>query len=104
MIVGAGLEEEEEDEYGPEGFQDFLEADYELGLEFKDKLIPHGVQWFTGEAALGYYMDSEFDEEDDEDVEEDEDDEEEDVAPVKGKKQSSAAPQANQAQPECKQQ
>lgn len=105
MIVGAGMEEEEEDEYGPEGYQDFLEADYELGLEFKEKLIPHGVEWFTGDAAMGFMDEYDVDEDDLEDDEEEEEDDE-DEAPVKPKKGGNApAPQAGQAaQPECKQQ
>lgn len=30
-----------------------MEADYELGEEFKNKLIPHAIDWFTG-MALQY--------------------------------------------------
>jgi nucleosome assembly protein 1-like 1 len=110
MLMGAeGMEEEDEDQFGPEGFQDFLEADYELGLEFKDKIIPHGVQWFTGEAALGYYMD-EFGEEDEDDEEEEEDEDEEEEVQQKPRRAGKGGQQQQQqqggqaAQPECKQQ
>lgn len=47
----------------------------------RDKIIPHAVSWFTGEAIQGEeFGDLEDDDDDDEDVEEDEDedDEEED--------------------------
>lgn len=42
----------------------------------RDKIIPHAVSWFTGEAAQDEYGDIE-DEEDDLDEEDDEDDEDE---------------------------
>lgn len=29
---------------------DWVESDYEIGRAFKDKLVPHAVRWFTGEA------------------------------------------------------
>jgi len=29
---------------------DWVESDYEVGRAFKDKLVPHAVRWFTGEA------------------------------------------------------
>ena len=48
--------------------------DYELGLEFKDKLVPHAVVWFTGEAAIGLMGEDDF--EDDEEFDEEDDDEE----------------------------
>ncbi|CAJ2638035.1 unnamed protein product [Trifolium pratense] len=62
-----------------EELQKEMEHDYEIGSEIRDKIIPHAVSWFTGEAAVG-----EFDEDDDEDDDlydedsEDEDDAEED--------------------------
>ncbi|PNX60488.1 nucleosome assembly protein 1-like 1-like [Trifolium pratense] len=45
-----------------EELQKEMEHDYEIGSEIRDKIIPHAVSWFTGEAAVG-----EFEEEDDED-------------------------------------
>lgn len=29
---------------------DEIEADYEMGMAFKEKIVPHAVRWFTGEA------------------------------------------------------
>ncbi|KAI9024440.1 hypothetical protein CLU79DRAFT_747188 [Phycomyces nitens] len=41
---------EELDEEEAEGLDAKLEADYEMGEEFKDKIIPHAVDYFTGKA------------------------------------------------------
>ncbi len=54
-----------------EQLQEFMEADYEIGASIKEKLIPHAVSWFTGEA-----VDIEMDEEDEEDGDEDDEDDE----------------------------
>lgn len=43
-------ESEELDEEEAEGLDAKLEADYEMGEEFKDKIIPHAVDYFTGKA------------------------------------------------------
>lgn len=108
---------------------DMLEADFELGCIFKDKLIPHAALWFTGEAIdfddddYGFDGFDEFDDEDgsdDEDDDEDDDDDEEDERPKKalppakkggagGRGGQAPAPKAGGApgqpqQPECKQQ
>lgn len=53
-----------------------LELDYQLGEDIKEKLIPHAVDWFTGE-ALGY---EELDEEDLEHLEDDDEDEDDDLS------------------------
>merc|ERR1719359_2519084 len=29
---------------------EWVESDYEIGRAFKDKLVPHAIRWFTGEA------------------------------------------------------
>jgi len=81
---------EELDEEEAEGLDVKLEADYELGEEFKEKIIPHAVDWFTGK-ALQYedlndendYYDDDEDEDDDDDEEEDDDDDD-DVGDVGG--------------------
>ncbi|KAJ1991025.1 histone chaperone [Dimargaris cristalligena] len=69
---------EEEDEL--DLLQDQIEADYEIGEEFKEKIIPHAVDWFTGK-ALEYeglnYDDFEEDGEDFYGEESDDDDDDE---------------------------
>ena len=70
----------ENPDFDPEELEELdsrLELDYQLGEEFKEKVIPRAVDYFTGK-ALRY--DGEFDEEDDFEDEdfEDEDDEEDD--------------------------
>jgi len=63
----AGEEEEEDDE-----MLDLLEADYEIGMLIRDRVISHAVLIFTGE-----YADEDMDEDEDEFGEEGEEDEEE---------------------------
>ncbi|KAJ1743167.1 histone chaperone [Coemansia sp. RSA 1085] len=68
--------------------RDRIELDYELAEEFKEKIIPCAIDWFTGK-ALEYegldeeeyddeFMDDYYDEDDDDDEDEDEDDSDED--------------------------
>lgn len=66
-----------------------LELDYTIGEDIKEKLIPHAVSWFTGEALQFEELDDEDleegdsgddDDDDDEDDEEDSRDEEEESA------------------------
>ncbi|CAI9114353.1 OLC1v1015061C1 [Oldenlandia corymbosa var. corymbosa] len=77
------------DEDAAEDFQNLMEQDYDIGSTIRDKIIPHAVYWFTGEAA----DEDDFEDEDDEDEldeEEDEgdDDDEEDEVEISGKKSS----------------
>lgn len=68
------LEDQEVDEEELEELDGRLELDYQLGEEFKEKIIPRAVDYFTGR-ALRY--DNEFMEDDEEfDEEEDFDDDE----------------------------
>jgi len=122
-------DKEAEDEEQDELLNDMLEADFEYGCVFKDKLIPHAALWFTGEAAEyddygdDMYNEDDFGDEDDEEEEDDEDDdeeEEEEEKPRKGGRGSQQpakkgggggkpfAPAAGgpgqPQQPECKQQ
>jgi len=118
-------DDEELDEETAENLQDLMEQDYDIGSTIRDKIIPHAVSWFTGEACqLDDLEDA--DEEDDEDEEdgdedEDEDEEEEDdededeeedekptrkprqPAPKKGGIVQRSGP-AGEQPPECKQQ
>nr|XP_009626392.1 nucleosome assembly protein 1;4 isoform X1 [Nicotiana tomentosiformis]XP_016512611.1 PREDICTED: nucleosome assembly protein 1;4-like isoform X1 [Nicotiana tabacum] len=105
------------DEDAAEELQNLMEQDYDIGSTIRDKIIPHAVSWFTGEAAEADEFEDiedatadDDDEDEDEEDEEDEDDEEEE----KSKKKSSALKKRSKAQvgegqqgerpPECKQQ
>jgi len=91
---------EELDEEEAEGLDAKLEADYEMGEEFKEKIIPHAVDFFTGKALEyeDYGDESDFEdeflsEEDDDEEDDDEDkDDDDDAQPAKGENA-----------PECKQ-
>ncbi|KAL4346213.1 hypothetical protein AHAS_Ahas11G0355900 [Arachis hypogaea] len=72
-------DDEDIDEDMAEELQNQMEQDYDIGSTIRDKIIPHAVSWFTGEAIQGEeFGDLEDDDEDDieEDDEEDDDDEE----------------------------
>jgi nucleosome assembly protein 1-like 1 len=100
-----------------------MEHDYDIGTTIRDKIIPHAVSWFTGEAVQADDFedmgdddeddDEDEDDDDDEEEEEDEDeeDEEEESKPARksgsGRKQkvTQKVPHGNADQPaECKQQ
>ncbi|KAJ6372161.1 hypothetical protein OIU76_026614 [Salix suchowensis] len=124
-------DDEDIDEDTAEELQNQMEQDYDIGSTIRDKIIPHAVSWFTGEAVQGDELglddddgeDDDEDEDEDEEDEEDEDDEEEDEeeedededANSKTKKKSSAGNkksgrgqvgdgQQGERPPECKQQ
>ncbi|KAG0078059.1 hypothetical protein BGZ93_003536, partial [Podila epicladia] len=91
-------EEVDEDEY----IDEKLEADYGLGEEIKDSVIPRAIDWFTGK-ALQYQdnddmYDDEFDYEDDEEEEDDDEDESDDDEDDEGVRTK------DEKAPECKQQ
>ncbi|KAI8065590.1 hypothetical protein BC940DRAFT_303775 [Gongronella butleri] len=97
-------EAEELDEDEAEGLDAKLEADYELGEEFKDKIIPHALDYFSGRALDFEDFAGDDDFEDDfydemnedgdslDDDDEDDDDDDDDAQPAKGENA-----------PECKQ-
>eukprot|EP01061_Rhynchopus_euleeides_P046159 TRINITY_DN8653_c0_g1_i1.p1 TRINITY_DN8653_c0_g1~~TRINITY_DN8653_c0_g1_i1.p1 ORF type:complete len:327 (+),score=182.29 TRINITY_DN8653_c0_g1_i1:45-1025(+) len=59
------------DEDMTEEMADKMQTDYSAGCCFKERLVPRGVAWFTGEAALSYLGGMpDFDEDDDDDDEE----------------------------------
>lgn len=108
-------DDEDLDEETAEHLQDMMEQDYDIGSTIKDKIIPHAVSWFTGEALQGDEFeegedeegeDEDEDEDEEEEEEEDEDEEEEDEASKKpGPKSKKPLPQQGKEQPpECKQQ
>ncbi|XP_011077998.1 nucleosome assembly protein 1;2 isoform X2 [Sesamum indicum] len=112
-------EDDDIDEDAAEELQNLMEQDYDIGSTIRDKIIPHAVSWFTGEAAQDEYGDIEDDEddldeedddeeEDEEEDEEDDDDEEDEDESKTRKKKSGRAPagdgQQGERPPECKQQ
>ncbi|XP_059276689.1 nucleosome assembly protein 1;2-like isoform X1 [Lycium ferocissimum] len=120
-------DEEDIDEDAAEELQSLMEQDYDIGSTIRDKIIPHAVSWFTGEAAEDDFADLEDDEdedddeddddeddEDEEDDEDDEDDEDEEDSSTKKKSSSAARKRSGRAlgadgpagerPPECKQQ
>ncbi|KAF9148923.1 hypothetical protein BG015_009308 [Linnemannia schmuckeri] len=94
-------EEDDEDDEEDEDIDERLEADYGLGEELKDSIIPRAVDWFTGKALQyqdnGDQYDDDFeyddDEEEDDEDEDDDEDDDDDEQPAKDEKA-----------PECKQQ
>jgi len=77
-----------------------VEADYDLGEEFKDQIIPHAIDWFTGKALDR--EGSEFDEDDYGEYDDDEEDEEESDEDDDDDQNLSA--KSVQNPPQCKQQ
>nr|CAD27458.1 nucleosome assembly protein 1-like protein 1 [Oryza sativa] len=70
-------DDEDIDEDTADELQGQMEHDYDIGTTIRDKIIPHAVSWFTGEAVQSEdFDDMEDDEEDDEDDDEDEEEEE----------------------------
>ncbi|XP_020979718.1 nucleosome assembly protein 1;3-like, partial [Arachis ipaensis] len=46
-------DDEDIDEDMAEELQNQMEQDYDIGSTIRDKIIPHAVSWFTGEAIQG---------------------------------------------------
>lgn len=62
-----------------EELQNQMEQDYDIGSTIRDKIIPHAVSWFTGEAVQGdEFEDIEVDDDDEEDDDEEDDEDEDD--------------------------
>ncbi|KAK1315509.1 hypothetical protein QJS10_CPA06g01018 [Acorus calamus] len=70
-------DDNEIDEEIAEELQNQMELDYDIGSTIRDKIIPHAVSWFTGEAVQVEDLDLEEDDEDEEGDEDEDDDEEE---------------------------
>ncbi|MQM21531.1 hypothetical protein Taro_054572 [Colocasia esculenta] len=102
------------DEETAEELQNQMEQDYDIGSTIRDKIIPHAVSWFTGEAVQGDDFEDIGEDEDDEDEDEedededDEEDEDEDEDEGKARKKKGGRPAAEGQQgdrpAECKQQ
>lgn len=73
------IEALEDDEEAQEDFREKIESDFEVGALFRERLVPHAVLWFTGEAVDDDDMYGEGDEDDDYD------DDEEDEVPGGGR-------------------
>ncbi|KAH1131889.1 hypothetical protein J1N35_003267 [Gossypium stocksii] len=116
-------DDEDIDEDTAEELQNQMEQDYDIGSTIRDKIIPHAVSWFTGEAIQGDELEigdededddvDEDDEDEDEDDDDDDDDDGEDDEESKTKKSSFAQKKSGRAQgdgqqgerpPDCKQQ
>ncbi|XP_031488803.1 nucleosome assembly protein 1;3-like isoform X2 [Nymphaea colorata] len=117
-------DDEDMDEDTAEQLQNLMEQDYDIGSTVRDKIIPHAVSWFTGEAVQAEDFediegdeddedegDEDEDEEDEEDEDEDEDEDEEEEnkskkKPASGRKSGAqpSAAQQGERPPECKQQ
>lgn len=102
-------EDEEVDEDTMEELQSIIEADYEVGATIREKLIPRGVAWYTGEAiedegGFPFFPDDEDDEDGEGEGEGEDDDEgdDEEHHAAGGPEGQGAAGQ--QQPPECKQQ
>ncbi|KAG0502423.1 hypothetical protein HPP92_002495 [Vanilla planifolia] len=112
-------DDEEIEEEAAEQLQELMEQDYDIGSTIRDKIIPHAVSWYTGEAVQDDEIedvgeddedgDDEEEDENEEDDDEDEDDEDEEEEAKTGKKPAAGREKAGEAQqvdrpPECKQQ
>ncbi|KAJ6840511.1 nucleosome assembly protein 1,4-like [Iris pallida] len=112
-------EDDDIDEETAEELQNQMEQDYDIGSTIRDKIIPHAVSWFTGEAAqdddfeIGEDdedVDEDEDEEDESDDEEDEDEDEEEESKTKRKQTATGSKKGGgdvaqvDRPPECKQQ
>ncbi|GMI89419.1 NUCLEOSOME/CHROMATIN ASSEMBLY FACTOR GROUP A 02, nucleosome assembly protein 1;2 [Hibiscus trionum] len=97
-----------------EELQSLMEHDYDIGSTIREKIIPHAVSWFTGEAIPGYELDTDDDDDDydgydDDDEEDDEDsdseeDEEERMRMRKKRGRAQGGGQQGEKPPSCKQQ
>ncbi|KAJ7951613.1 Nucleosome assembly protein [Quillaja saponaria] len=111
-------DEDDIDEDAAEELQNLMEQDYDIGSTIRDKIIPHAVSWFTGEAVEGDEFEDIEDDDDDQDGDEDEDEDEDeeddeddgdDEEEGKGRRKKSGRGQAGKGRqgerpPECKQQ
>ncbi|CAH8377235.1 unnamed protein product [Eruca vesicaria subsp. sativa] len=61
-------DDEDIDEDRAEELQNLIEQDYDIGSTIQEKIIPHAVLWFTGEAIEGEEFDIDNDEDEEEEV------------------------------------
>lgn len=104
-------EDEEITEEEAQELDEKLEADYEIGEDIKEKLIPDAIGWFTGESVEldddeygGQFGGFEDDEDDDEEEDDESDDDESDEDDEDGDQSSKPPAATGDNPPECKQQ
>ncbi|CAK8535931.1 unnamed protein product [Lathyrus sativus] len=98
-----------------EELQNLMEHDYDIGSTIRDKIIPHAVSWFTGEAVESDFEDTDGDgdedeendeendeEDDEEDEDDDDDDDEEEEEEDEGKGKSKSKVGYTEYPPDCK--
>nr|GEU30049.1 nucleosome assembly protein 1;4-like [Tanacetum cinerariifolium] len=90
-------DEEDIDEEEAQELQNQMEQDYEIVSTIKDKIIPHVISWFMGEAIKEDEFDGIEEEDDDEKMndEDDDDGEEEDEEEGKSKRKTKTNPSKN---------
>ncbi|KAF9496992.1 NAP-domain-containing protein [Pleurotus eryngii] len=104
-IENGDIEEEDLEE-----MDEKLEVDYQIGEDFKEKIIPRAVDYFTGKALEYEVMDSddEFedidDEDEDGDVFDDSDDDDDNGPPVPRRRAAAAGGATDVKPDDCKQQ
>ncbi|CAE6436181.1 unnamed protein product [Rhizoctonia solani] len=102
--AGLAVDGEELEEKEMEELEEKLELDYQLGEDFKEKIIPRAVDFFTGKALR---FESQFSDLEDDESEEEEDDEEDSESDDGQPRRAPAAPkkkgEAEKAE-ECKNQ
>ncbi|CAN4089105.1 unnamed protein product [Withania somnifera] len=79
-------EDDDIDEDVAEDLENLMEQDYDIGSTIRDKIIPHAVSWFTGEAAEEGEFEDIVGDDEDEDEDEEEDDEDDEEEEEKSKK------------------
>mmetsp|Transcript_10203 Transcript_10203/g.30717 ORF Transcript_10203/g.30717 Transcript_10203/m.30717 type:complete len:389 (-) Transcript_10203:677-1843(-) len=96
------------DEEAVEDLQQHMEDDYEIGDTIREKLIPHAVHWYTGEAIeqdMSFSDDEDDDDEnDDEDDDDDDEDEDDDDDDEDDDAEGKPVTDSGEKPPECKQQ
>ena len=93
----------DEDDDIEEDIEERLELDYQLGEDIKEKLIPHAIDWFTGD-ALQYDPDAEDVEEDDFEDDDEDDEDEEEAESDEEEDEEGGKPRSQQNSSECKNQ
>ncbi|XP_048608220.1 nucleosome assembly protein 1;3-like [Brassica napus] len=81
-----------------------MEHDYDIGSTIREKIVPHAVSWFTGEAIEGEEFEIDNDKDDDDDDEDDDQKKKPSILHKKGGRPQLHDGQQGERPPECKQQ